>query len=101
MAMELESILALLAVLISVVSAYLSRRALDAQISISKNTAFFTQKAAAEEYLAQHPELLELHGIEPHTWSRSGSRSMSLSTSCNRSTQPSSITRSPNPKRSR
>ena len=64
--MGFESILALLAVLISVVSAYLSRRALDAQISISKNTAFFTQKAAAEEYLAQHPELLELHGIEPH-----------------------------------
>jgi hypothetical protein len=65
MAFELDSILASLAVLISVLSAYLSRRALDAQISISKNTAFFTQKAAAEEYLALHPELLELHGIEP------------------------------------
>ena len=62
---DLETILASLAVVISVVSAYLSRRALDAQISISKNTAFFTQKAAAEEYLALHPELLELHGIEP------------------------------------
>jgi len=65
MAFDIQSILAALAVLISVLSAYLSRRALDAQISISKNTSFFTQKAATETYLAQHPELLKLHGIEP------------------------------------
>jgi len=63
--MGFDSILASMAVLISVLSAFLARQALDAQLTISKNTAFFTQKAAAEGYLAQHPELLELHGIEP------------------------------------
>ena len=62
--MDLELIIAVSALIISLGSAFVSFLSWRAQLSISKNTTFFTQKASAELFLSRNPKLLKLHNIK-------------------------------------
>ncbi|MBS1175271.1 MAG: hypothetical protein H6R05_1402 [Burkholderiaceae bacterium] len=49
---------------ISLVAVLFSYFSLRTQVSISKNTAFFTQKMTTESLILKHEELLQLHGVD-------------------------------------
>lgn len=59
------AIITFTAVVVSVIAAFLAKRAIELQSIVSQNAALVTQTQLNEQRLSTNPELLLLYGIEP------------------------------------